>query len=148
MLESMKGLGRGLWVGTFLLGTGTGAAEFTNTILQARHYIAGTMESQHLAAVSVALVHSQEVVWLEAFGWEDLKAAKPATTATVFRVGSVTKALTGAAAVKLSEEGRIELDAAYTNYLPEVLLRPRFPHFTLPPSAICSATIRASPEIF
>ena len=103
-----------------------GAQELTNTAAQARAYIAQAMASQHLAAVSVALVVSQDVVWAEAFGWEDLAAGKAAATDTVFRVGSVSKALTGAAALKLAEEGRIDLDAAYTNYLPGMILRPRF----------------------
>ena len=122
----MKWVGASITAAAVLAGSCAGAQELTNTAAQARAYIAQAMASQHLAAVSVALVASQDVVWAEAFGWEDLAAGKAAATDTVFRVGSVSKALTGAAALKLAEEGRIDLDAAYTNYLPGMVLRPRF----------------------
>lgn len=122
----MKRVGASIWAAAVLAGSCAGAAELTNAIAQSRAYITQSMASQHLAAVSVALVVSQAVVWAEAFGWEDLAAEKAAATDTVFRVGSVSKALTGAAALKLAEEGRIDLDAAYTNYLPEAILRSRF----------------------
>ena len=122
----MKWSGTSIAAAAVLAASCAGAQELTDTIAQSRAYVAQAMASQHLAAVSVALVVSQEVAWAEAFGWEDLAAGKAATTETVFRVGSVSKALTGAAALKLAEEGRIDLDAAYTNYLPEAILRSRF----------------------
>ncbi len=71
-----------------------------------------------LAAVSVALVDGDEVVWAQGFGARDAAGETPATASTAYRVGSVSKLFTGIALMQLAEAGRVDLDAPVRSYLP------------------------------
>ena len=73
---------------------------------------------KELAAVSVALVDGDEVVWASGFGPRDASGDVPATPATVYRVGSVSKLFTDIAVMQQVEAGRMELDAPVRTYLP------------------------------
>lgn len=70
-----------------------------------------------LAAVSVALVDSQGVVWAAGFGEES--PGVPATAETVYRVGSVSKLFTDIAIMQLAEAGELDIDAPVRRYLAE-----------------------------
>ena len=72
------------------------------------------------AAAAVAI--RGRIVWSEGFGVSDLAAGTPVTPATIFGVGSISKALTLAAALALVDEGTLDLDAPVERYLPD------FPH--------------------
>src|SRR5207302_5125243 len=61
----------------------------------------------------------QAVVWARGFGLADPKAKRPATAETVYRVGSVSKLFTDIAVMRLVEQGRLDLDAPVTKYLPD-----------------------------
>src|SRR5687768_17628603 len=39
--------------------------------------------------VSIAVVHDQELVWANGYGLADLESRRPATAATLYRIGSV-----------------------------------------------------------
>src|SRR5207249_5240510 len=56
-----------------------------------------------IPAISVALVDGQRVVWARGFGWADSAAGAPATAATVYRVGSVSKLFTDIGVMRLVE---------------------------------------------
>jgi CubicO group peptidase (beta-lactamase class C family) len=62
------------------------------------------------------------IVWSEAFGVSDIARGTAVTPATRFGVGSISKALTLAAALTLVDERKLDLDAPVERYLPD------FPH--------------------
>ena len=64
-----------------------------------------------LPALSIALVDNQQIVWAAGFGYRDPHAKTPATAATVYRVGSVSKLFTDLAIMRLVEQGKLNLDA-------------------------------------
>lgn len=68
--------------------------------------------------VSVAVVRDGEFVWAAGFGMADLENAVPATAQTVYRLASISKALTGTAAMVLSEQSGIDFDAPVQKYCP------------------------------
>lgn len=78
-----------------------------------------------LPGLSVALVEDQTVLWARGFGHADRARARLATPDTVYRVGSVSKLFTDLAVMQLVDEGKLDLDAPVTKYLPE--FRPRNP---------------------
>jgi CubicO group peptidase (beta-lactamase class C family)/D-alanyl-D-alanine dipeptidase len=88
-------------------------------------YVAVQMKDKGLPAVSLALVEDQQTVWARGFGEADPQDRRPATAATVYRVGSVSKLFTDLAIMRLVEQGRLDLDAPVTRYLPD--FRPRDP---------------------
>jgi CubicO group peptidase (beta-lactamase class C family)/D-alanyl-D-alanine dipeptidase len=73
-----------------------------------------------IPAITVALVDDQRVVWARGFGQADPGAGDPADADTIVRVGSVSKLFTDLALMRLVEDGKIDLDAPITDYLPEL----------------------------
>lgn len=67
--------------------------------------------------LSAAVAVKGTVVWAEGFGLADLEAGVPVSPETRFRVGSVSKLLTVAAAAKLVEAGKLDLDAPVQRYV-------------------------------
>jgi len=61
-----------------------------------------------------------EIVQAEAVGMSDLESAKPMRADTLFRIASMSKPITSAAALMLVEEGRIALDDPITRWIPEL----------------------------
>ena len=88
-------------------------------------FIAREMADKDLPALSIALVDDQQTVWAKGFGFADPKAKVPASADTVYRVGSVSKLFTDIAIMQLVEQGKLDLDAPVTRYIPN--FRPRNP---------------------
>ncbi|MEM1485655.1 serine hydrolase domain-containing protein [Oscillospiraceae bacterium PP1C4] len=73
------------------------------------------------AAVSVA--KDNEVVFSKGYGCGDLEKERPIIpNETVFEWGSITKTFTWTAVMQLAEAGKIDLNAAISEYLPEQFL--------------------------
>ncbi|KAI4825665.1 hypothetical protein KUCAC02_021342 [Chaenocephalus aceratus] len=58
-------------------------------------------------------------VWSEGIGYSDLENRVPCGPGTVMRIASISKPLTSAAAARLCEEGKLELDVPVQKYVPE-----------------------------
>jgi CubicO group peptidase (beta-lactamase class C family) len=80
-----------------------------------------------LPSLSVAIARDGEVLYAAAQGAADLENEVPATRATVYSLGSVTKAFTAVAALRLAEEGRVDLDAPARSYCPAFPDKPKQP---------------------
>ncbi|CAD7702953.1 unnamed protein product [Ostreobium quekettii] len=70
-------------------------------------------------SLSAVVIRDGKVVYKGAFGFEDLRAARPATPQTQYHVASVTKVFTASLAVILHERGVIDLDRPVVEYLPD-----------------------------
>jgi len=92
----------------------------------ARSLIRHEMDRNAIAGLSIALVDDQRVVWAEGFGHADKAAGRPATAETLYRVGSISKLFTAAAAMQLAERGKLALDRPLVEALPEFTIRSRF----------------------
>jgi methyl acetate hydrolase len=67
----------------------------------------------------VALVVSRDgVIYEKGFGLMDSANARPMTTDAIFRIASMTKAVTSVLIMQLVEEGKVDLDAPVSTYLP------------------------------
>jgi CubicO group peptidase (beta-lactamase class C family)/D-alanyl-D-alanine dipeptidase len=92
-------------------------ADYAAAVEALTGFIEHEMADKALPALSIALVEDQETVWAEGFGWADPERETPATAATVYRVGSVSKLFTDLGIMQLVERGEIDLDAPITEYL-------------------------------
>lgn len=81
-----------------------------------------------LPGLSVALVHDQELIYAKGFGYADLDDEVPATSTTMYRVGSITKAITATAVMQLRDQGRLQLDDPIEKHLPWFRIKNRFPN--------------------
>ena len=71
-----------------------------------------------LAGGVMAVLRDGKPVVFKAYGQRDIEAAKPMRTDTIFRIASMSKALTTVAAMILYEEGRFLLKDPVARYLP------------------------------
>ena len=85
------------------------------------------MKRNKVMGVSIAIVDDQKVVWAQGFGFSDVKNKIPATSETVYRIGSISKLFTVMAAMNLAEQGQVDIDRPLKNYLPQFSIRTRFP---------------------
>jgi serine beta-lactamase-like protein LACTB len=82
------------------------------------HAIACEKLAPNIPGFALAVAVDGRIVWSEAFGYADLEAKRPATAATQFRIGSVSKPLTATAIAQLFETGKLDLDAPVQRYVP------------------------------
>jgi len=74
---------------------------------------------RHAGAVSLVARHGKIVDW-RAYGYRDLEAKLPMDRDTIMRIYSMTKVLTGVAALQLFEQGRFRLSDPVANWIPEL----------------------------
>ena len=79
----------------------------------------GYVERGELAGV-VTLLCRHDEVQVEAIGAQNLAAATPIQRETIFRIASMTKPITAAAAMILVEETKLRLDEPVDRWLPEL----------------------------
>ncbi|HUF35186.1 MAG TPA: serine hydrolase domain-containing protein [Gemmatimonadales bacterium] len=91
-------------------------------ITRSRAVLADVVRRGEVAGLAVAVAERGRIVWTEGIGHADAARRTPATAATVFGVGSISKAFTLAAALALVDGGKLDLDAPVERYLPD------FPH--------------------
>jgi CubicO group peptidase (beta-lactamase class C family) len=84
------------------------------------------MAKHDVKGLSIALIDDQKVVWAEGFGYADVAKNVPATADTMYRIGSISKVLTATEIMRLSEQGKVELDKPVTDYVPEFSIHNRF----------------------
>lgn len=75
------------------------------------------MRDAGVPGMSVAVVRHDRVLFTAALGWADLTGPVPVTTRTSFLWFSMSKIVTATAAARLSDEGRLDLDAPVGEYL-------------------------------
>jgi CubicO group peptidase (beta-lactamase class C family) len=74
---------------------------------------------RHLIGVSIGIVRNQELVWAQSYGYADLEQKRTPDESTLYRIGSITKTLTGAAIFQLRDQGKLDLDDPLSGYIPE-----------------------------
>ncbi len=74
---------------------------------------------------ALSLLRGGEVVLERRFGQANLEHAVPVAADTRFRIASITKTFVGAACALLHHQGRLDIDADITSWIPE--LRPQTP---------------------
>ncbi len=73
-----------------------------------------------VSGASVALLENGQVTFAHGFGTKGPNSAAPVDAETLFRVGSMTKALTATALLGLVQAGTVDLDATLISVVPDV----------------------------
>jgi len=69
---------------------------------------------------SIAVSQNGKLLYTRAIGYSDLETSKKATTATKYRIGSISKMFTAALVLKAVEENKIALDKTLDHYFPQI----------------------------
>jgi|ERR1700693_2215706 len=80
--------------------------------------VSNFMAANSVPGISAAVVQNGDLVWSEGFGMADLENFVPASPATLYRLGSISKPITATAILQLSERGKLDLDAEVQKYCP------------------------------
>jgi|KBSMisStandDraft_5_1062788.scaffolds.fasta_scaffold02863_6 CubicO group peptidase (beta-lactamase class C family) len=72
-----------------------------------------------LAGVTTLVARHGKVVYLDAYGVQDLTTKKPVASNTIFRIASMTKPIVGVAMMMLWEQGKWTLDDPVAKHIPE-----------------------------
>ncbi len=73
-----------------------------------------------LPGAVVAIARNGKLAYLEAVGFQDNARTIPMKPDAIFWIASMTKPVTSVAAIMLVEEGKLELDAPVSQYLPQL----------------------------
>jgi serine beta-lactamase-like protein LACTB len=90
----------------------------------ARDLVQDFMAANLVPGLAVAVGVDADVVWSEGFGYADLADSTPVTTATAFRIGSISMPLTAAGIAVLMEQGKLNLRANICYYVPSFPEKP------------------------
>lgn len=76
------------------------------------------VEAGRIAGAVMLVAREGETVKLQAYGQQDREAGKPMAKDAIFRIASMSKAVTTVAAMMLYEEGKFMLREPLSNYIP------------------------------
>jgi methyl acetate hydrolase len=80
------------------------------------------VESKEVPGVVAMAATDRGVLYEGAFGLRDLAGGPVMTLDTVFRIASITKAVTSVAALQLVEQGKLQIDEPIGRVLPRTRL--------------------------
>ncbi|MDQ2800072.1 MAG: beta-lactamase family protein [Armatimonadota bacterium] len=80
-------------------------------------YLRAEMAKRHIPGLTVAVVQDGKVVKSQGYGQASVELSVPASEATVYQLGSVTKQITATAILRLMQDGKLGVDDKITKYL-------------------------------
>ena len=83
------------------------SADGLKTLQQTMHRL---VDDGKLAGVTTLVARHAKVVYLDAYGVQDLATKQPVASSTIFRLASMTKPIVGVAMMMLWEQGKWTLD--------------------------------------
>lgn len=85
--------------------------------MQADNWLASLYSSNTVPSMSAAVAIKGDVVWVGTIGYADLDKKIPATADTGYRIGSISKSMTAAAVMSMSEKGLIDINSPFNTYV-------------------------------
>jgi len=82
-------------------------------------YLQVQVDKKSFPGATVLVARNGKIIYQQAVGFQDREKGTPMKTDTIFRIASMTKPITSVAVMMLAEDGRIDLLAPVTDYLPE-----------------------------
>lgn len=81
-------------------------------------FVERRMRADRVPGAAVALTDRERTLRVATYGFANLAAGTPVAPETLFEIGSIGKSFTAIALLQLRDEGRVDLDAPVTTYLP------------------------------
>jgi CubicO group peptidase (beta-lactamase class C family) len=121
-----------------LLAAGKGAGKLEGTNLNVATlmervdaFVAEWMAAERAPAVQLAITDRSGLLARRAYGVSDLAAQQPLTDDHIFEFGSIGKSFTAIVCLQLAAEGKLDLHAPVTNYLPWFFVPSRYEPITV-----------------
>src|SRR5689334_22052565 len=107
-------------IALFLLASTVSTAQTVNidrVVVELEPEIQRTLIEGKIPSASIALIAGGRVIWTGAYGYSNLWARTPATSSTVYLIGSTFKAMSTIALLQQMEQGKFKLDDRVNDYL-------------------------------
>ncbi|HRW65370.1 MAG TPA: serine hydrolase domain-containing protein, partial [Candidatus Competibacter sp.] len=105
---------------------------YAETIVDGRVAVRQALVDTDTPSASVVLIDGDRIVWSETFGYIDKATLTAPSPTTMYGIGSVSKVFAAMAAMKLVDQGKIDLDAPLVQYLPDFrMAAPEYPQITV-----------------
>ncbi len=98
----------------------TDSKGYASAIETGTNFITHFRDIGEVPGLGVAVGINGKLVWEQGFGFRDLENNLAVNAETRFRLGSVSKIITAAAAARLFERGVLDIDAPIEKYLPAI----------------------------
>lgn len=112
-------------------------------------YIPDLMKQMNVPGLSLALIRDARIIWSQGFGVRDVTSKDPVSIDTPFEAASLSLPAFAYATLKLSDRGKLNLDAPLWNYLPNYFLPSDDPNSKLITARMIlshTSGLRARPE--
>ena len=108
--------------------------------------LAQLMEKFHVPGISIAVIKDFKLHWAKTYGVSDAKSGKALNLQTRFQSASISKPITAMAAMRLVQEGKLNLDTDVNTYFKTLRIpaNPSFPNQVITPRALFSHTSGAA----
>src|SRR5438270_9820978 len=114
---------------SFALATGAVQAQNSPSTTPIDQVLRAAVERKDVPGVVALVTNRERVLYQGAFGVTDVASGRPLTADALFRIASMTKAITSTAAMQLVEQGKFALEDPVEKYLPEMAKLPVFDSF-------------------
>lgn len=91
--------------------------EYPNQIKKIEYIVSDGMNRGKIPGLALVLIKDGKIILNKGYGIADIKNKIPVSLDTLFELGSTTKAFTGFAVLKLSQENKINLASAVNEYI-------------------------------
>lgn len=94
--------------------------------------IKDVIEAYELPGLAIGIVKDSKIAYVRGFGYKNIDTRASITAKTLFHMASISKPFVATAIMQLVEQGKIDLDAPVTEYLPYFELNdPRYKEITI-----------------
>lgn len=102
---------------------GASRAPVADRLEEIDSYVRDQMDKGNIPGLAIAVVEGGDTVVSRGYGWADRAEKRRVTDRTLFELGSTSKAFTALAVLRLEAEGRLDLNAPASRYLPWLSFR-------------------------
>jgi len=94
-------------------------------------YFLKKMYKANLAGMQIAYINDGKFKWVSSYGYRDYETKEQVNDSTLFMIASCSKPITALGALKLYEDGLLDLDEDINTYLPFTIQNPDFPNIPI-----------------
>ena len=98
-------------------------------------FFQGDIDKGAIPGATLLVTREGKLVYFQALGYQDREKSIPMKPEAIFRIASMTKPITSVAVMMLAEEGKIDLLAPVSQYLPEFCAGAYGTYFWVDPQA-------------
>lgn len=93
-------------------------------VSQLEFYINNRLAKDQIPGIAISLIRDGKLVWKKGFGVSNVFTKEPVTPGTLFEVESISKVITAYIALRLVDQGKLDLDKPAGSYLSRPWLPP------------------------